>query len=215
MDEALDDQVVEAEEWRGRAARRRRERSETRILQAAAVLFREQSYATVTIERIAKRAGVGPATVYNRFGTKAALAAQVLREPILDLQRAAEGDIARGVTIDVAVSGHFQRLARLAEEHRDLLVALLEALHETTARRDPLPPDADPRFIAPLPDPLAAILAAAQSAHTIALAIPPAKAAAMITNAFAIRVIRGDPADEAARDSAELLLYGVRRVEQE
>jgi AcrR family transcriptional regulator len=45
----------------------------TRILQAARAVFSRQGFAATTIEQIAQEAGVGPATVYRHFGSKAEL----------------------------------------------------------------------------------------------------------------------------------------------
>jgi len=47
----------------------RRERAH-RMLGAASALFMEQGYAATSVEAIAERAGVSPATVYNYFETK-------------------------------------------------------------------------------------------------------------------------------------------------
>jgi len=64
---------------RGRQRARRREA----ILAAAGALFTENGYQATSIEAIAERAEVGVATVYNYFGSKGTLLAQLL-EPEFD-----------------------------------------------------------------------------------------------------------------------------------
>jgi AcrR family transcriptional regulator len=52
--------------------------TEARILSAAGELFLAHGYLATTLADVAQRAGVGPRTVYVRFGTKAALFARVV-----------------------------------------------------------------------------------------------------------------------------------------
>lgn len=52
----------------------------TRILDAADSEFSERGLRAATIERIARRAGVGPATIYRRFGDKESLIHAFLEE---------------------------------------------------------------------------------------------------------------------------------------
>lgn len=63
------------------AGRRREERARatrSRIVRAATDLFVERGYVATTVEAIARSAGVGVATVYQAFGTKAAVLARAL-----------------------------------------------------------------------------------------------------------------------------------------
>lgn len=65
------------------AARRGRPRSDTthrRILEAARELLTEDSYADFRMEHVAARAGVGKAAIYRRWGSKQALAQDLLVE---------------------------------------------------------------------------------------------------------------------------------------
>jgi AcrR family transcriptional regulator len=64
---------------RAKAERRRR------ILDAAARLFEQDGFGPTTMEAIAEKAGVGVATVYNYFRTKAGIAAELVTP---DLERA-------------------------------------------------------------------------------------------------------------------------------
>lgn len=66
---------------RTEAGRRREQRARAtrdRIVRAATDLFLERGYAATTVEAIAGAAGVGVATVYQAFGTKAAIVARAL-----------------------------------------------------------------------------------------------------------------------------------------
>ncbi len=67
------------------AGRRREQRARAtrdRIIGAATELFVEHGYTSTTIEAIASTAGVATATVYQAFGTKAAVLARALDETI-------------------------------------------------------------------------------------------------------------------------------------
>ena len=63
-----------------RGGRPRSDASHRKILQATRELLTEESYADLRIERVAARAGVGKATIYRRWGSKEALAQELLAE---------------------------------------------------------------------------------------------------------------------------------------
>jgi AcrR family transcriptional regulator len=75
------------------AGRRREERARhkrQRVADAALGLFLERGYMETTIEAIARKAAVAPATVYQAFGTKQAILARILDQTIAgDAQPAA------------------------------------------------------------------------------------------------------------------------------
>ena len=75
------------------AGRRREERARhkrQRVADAALGLFLERGYMATTIEAIARKAAVAPATVYQAFGTKRAILARILDQTIAgDAQPAA------------------------------------------------------------------------------------------------------------------------------
>ena len=75
------------------AGRRREERARhkrQRVADAALGLFLERGYMATTIEAIARKAAVAPATVYQAFGTKQAILARILDQTITgDAQPAA------------------------------------------------------------------------------------------------------------------------------
>lgn len=67
------------------AGRRREQRARAtreRIVSEATALFVEQGYAATTVDAIATAAGVAPATVYQAFGTKAAVLVAALDQTI-------------------------------------------------------------------------------------------------------------------------------------
>ncbi|WP_242902777.1 TetR/AcrR family transcriptional regulator [Actinomadura terrae] len=61
---------------------RRSERSRRAILDAALELVRERGLAKMTVEEIAKRAGVGKQTIYRWWGSKAAVLQEALNERV-------------------------------------------------------------------------------------------------------------------------------------
>ena len=64
-------------------------RNRERILAAASELFAE-SGADLSVDEIARRAGVGHATVFRRFPTKEDLVVAMFEERLLEVARAAE-----------------------------------------------------------------------------------------------------------------------------
>jgi len=67
------------------AGRRREEHARhkrQRVVDAALGLFLEHGYMATTIEAIARKAAVAPATVYQAFGTKQAILARILDQTI-------------------------------------------------------------------------------------------------------------------------------------
>ena len=62
----------------GRRREQRARQTRERIVGAATTLFLDRGYAATTVESIAAEAGVATATVYQAFGTKAAVLARAL-----------------------------------------------------------------------------------------------------------------------------------------
>ncbi len=71
-------EVVKGKTEAGRRREQRARRTRARIADAALRLFLDRGYPATTVEAIASRAGVAPATVYQAFGTKQAVLARVL-----------------------------------------------------------------------------------------------------------------------------------------
>jgi len=57
---------------------RRKNRKHAQILTAALEAFKEDGFSKVSVSRIAKQAGVSPATIYNHFGDKHRLVEEVV-----------------------------------------------------------------------------------------------------------------------------------------
>jgi AcrR family transcriptional regulator len=97
----------------------RRRRSEQAILEAARELFAEHGFERTTIRAVAARAGVDPALVMQRHGSKDGLFAEASRwrpdaETVL---HAARGDVAAAALRDV--------FSRFEGEDRESAIALL------------------------------------------------------------------------------------------
>ncbi|WP_232832197.1 TetR/AcrR family transcriptional regulator [Nocardiopsis sp. FIRDI 009] len=111
----------------GRLARTRATRA--RVAEAATRLFTTRGYAATSIQSVAKEAGVAAQTVYNAFGTKAAVLKEALdqavagdAEPVATLDRpwAREAlsapDAAEQIRLQVAgATAVMERVAPLAE----------------------------------------------------------------------------------------------------
>jgi AcrR family transcriptional regulator len=121
---------MEAPSIRSRRPYRMRVRAEAaaatgeRILGAASELFWEQPGAEVSLERVARRAGVSVRTVIRRFGGSGGLMAAALQREAERVQRqrdeAPVGDLAGAVRV---LLDHYEELGErvlrlLAEEHR-------------------------------------------------------------------------------------------------
>jgi AcrR family transcriptional regulator len=136
----------------GRRREARARQTRQRIVQAALELFLQRGYTATTVEAIARRAGVAPATIYQAFGTKQAILASGLdvtvagdATPVAILDRdwvkdaAAETDPARRLA---TVVGHAcqiaARTAAIKEVMRDAAAtepAVGELIEQDNRRR--------------------------------------------------------------------------------
>ena len=106
---------------RADAARNRR-----RIVAAAEALFAERGIGDVTVAEVAARAGVGKATVFRRFGDKAALLDALLGERERELQEAVlhgPAPLGPGAPPRERLLAFFSALADFCERHRHVLLA--------------------------------------------------------------------------------------------
>ena len=94
--ERIEQQAEDARDGdrRGMTLRADAQRNLDRLLEAAAECFAEQGV-DVSVDEIARRAGVGHGTVFRRFPTKDALLAAVLAGQMLQLSNAAEDRVRR------------------------------------------------------------------------------------------------------------------------
>lgn len=108
-------------------------RNRERILTAAERLFREHGVEAVSMDRIARAAGVGKATVFRRFGDRAGLALALLDQRERDLQAAllrGPEPVGPGAPPGERIVAFLGALVDLLEAHTDLIVA------SETASRD-------------------------------------------------------------------------------
>jgi AcrR family transcriptional regulator len=155
-----------------RAGRRRDPEVDEAILDAALDLFQQDGYRGVTIEGVAGRAGVGKASVYRRYPTRAALIVDAARErlclihdlvdtgdlradlralmePLIERLRGPQGPMLVAFmcerTRDPELSAEWERsvVGRKREHIRQLIVSAME--------RGDLPPDTDVELTAELP----------------------------------------------------------------
>jgi AcrR family transcriptional regulator len=106
---------------RADAARNRRS-----ILEATRRLVARDGARALTVARIAQAAGVGPATVLRRFGSKAGLLVALLDEQERDLQEAVlrgPPPLGPGAPPDERLLAFLDGLAELTDAHLDVLYA--------------------------------------------------------------------------------------------
>src|SRR5688572_26520085 len=121
--------VTPARPYRMTARAEAMEATAGRILDAAAEVFWERPTDNLSLEEVARRAGVAKQTVLRRFGSKAGLLAAAAEREVARV-RAERGDVVPG-DVEHAVSllvGHYERigdavLRLLAEEARSPALA--------------------------------------------------------------------------------------------
>lgn len=196
-------------QWRERAAQKRRERSRVRILTAARELFQTHGYQAVSVERIAEAAGVGPATIYNHFGSKATIVAYLIKDVFEDVQEATEADITAHVPFVQAVQRYFERIAHMAMREPLFAHGFVLGIMESGLVAVVPESERDPRVVLPLPDPLIALLEAGKERGDVFPDADSQHSAAMIINAFLIRLVRNEEPLATAHAVAQFFLNGV------
>jgi AcrR family transcriptional regulator len=106
-------------------------RNRERILAAARRLFDEHGVGNVTIEQIAREAGVGKGTVFHRFGDRAGLVMALVD----DEERALQDRLLRGPPPLGPGATPADRLAALVEALLDLLERYGDLLRDSEASR--------------------------------------------------------------------------------
>jgi AcrR family transcriptional regulator len=105
-------------------------RNRERVLAAARRLFAERGAGAVTMEEVARAAGVAKGTVFHRFGDRAGLALALLDEHERELQeRILRGPppLGPGAPPRERLRAFLAALAELTIEHRDLLLEVEQA----------------------------------------------------------------------------------------
>ena len=101
-------------------------RNRARILDAARSLFAERGVGDVSLEEVARAAGVGKATLFRRFGDRGALFLALLDEHERELQDAilrGAPPLGPGAPARERLLAFLDALLRLSLEHRELLLA--------------------------------------------------------------------------------------------
>jgi AcrR family transcriptional regulator len=115
---------------RARAERADAARNRARVLSAARRLFAERGVRSVTMDEVARAAGVAKGTVFNRFGDRAGLALALLDEHERELQEAilrGPPPLGPGAPPRERLRAFLTALAELTVEHRDLLLEVERA----------------------------------------------------------------------------------------
>jgi AcrR family transcriptional regulator len=115
---------------RGRAERADAARNRERVLSAARRLFAERDVRSVTMDEVARAAGVAKGTVFHRFGDRAGLVLALLDEHERELQeRILRGPppLGPGAPPRERLLAFLAALADLTVEHRDLLLEVERA----------------------------------------------------------------------------------------
>ncbi|ONH58838.1 hypothetical protein CcI49_19070 [Frankia sp. CcI49] len=148
-----------------RRGRNRNAAAHQAILDATEALVRERGYAAVTIEEIAARAGVGKATVYRWWPSRAYLAVELIMDRWLEWGGIPDTGDTRQDLIEfssvnfrnqIGIAG--QVMQQLAADSKDALQQLRErfvkprremgrTILERAVRRGDLPPNADLELI--------------------------------------------------------------------
>lgn len=105
-------------------------RNYDRLVTAARAAFAEQG-AEASLDDIARRAGVGPGTLYRHFPTRLALLEAVYRDDVTALCTQAE-ELARAEPPEQALAAWMRTFVRYATGKRGLVAALKETLGEQT-----------------------------------------------------------------------------------
>ncbi|MGI5271580.1 TetR/AcrR family transcriptional regulator [Nonomuraea sp. CA-218870] len=100
-------------------------RNRARILEAAAALFAERPPQDVTMDDIAKRAGVGRGTLYRRYPDRASIAVALLDGHERDLQERllrGEPPLGPGAPPGERLAAFYAAMVRLLEDHAHLVL---------------------------------------------------------------------------------------------
>ncbi len=114
------------------AERRDVARNRGRVLEAARTLFEERGVVNVTMEEIARAAGVGKGTLYRRFSHKGLLCHALLDEPAREFQAGTLRGLGEvGIGPAEKLGSFLERLVLFTDENLDLLYGGHETLDGT------------------------------------------------------------------------------------
>jgi AcrR family transcriptional regulator len=182
------------------------------IIRAARALFDREPFRNVTIGDVAKSAGVNEVTIYRNFGSKDGLAAACWVGNLERLRRGMKRDERETADPLERIERHLRRLARASVGDRQVTLALIQAAEAQTIERGSKIGSLDPRTIAPIPQLLDPLVAAAQRAGTVTKVFTSFELAAFLTNALFIRFMTRPEAtaEEIAEFVVILAFDGIR-----
>ena len=103
------------------------QRNHARLLDAARAAFVERGADDVSLEEIARRAGVGIGTLYRHFPTRQALLEAVYRDQVETLSARAE-ELLRTESPEEALADWMRALVKFSSTKRSMISALLASL---------------------------------------------------------------------------------------
>ncbi len=188
------------------AGRRRVERSQASIIQAARREFAMRGYEGTSMATVARAAGMSESTVYEHFWSKSGLVRACYEAEYRDLARAVETDPADPLA---RIHGHVVRLAGLFGAYPALASGVLDGL----ARMDEIGRnlDGNPRMASPFPLALVGPIREAKEAGTVRTDIRSMDIAIAITNLVLVhgRIQPRESAEGVARHVERVILGGV------
>ena len=95
-----------------------KERRREEILAVAEQVFRERGYPVATTDMLAEAAGISVGTIYNLFGSKEGLYAEIIRRIAEDLLSQVEKDVLRMATAEKAIEALLKIRLENFERHR-------------------------------------------------------------------------------------------------
>lgn len=111
-----------------RVERRDAAANRERVLAAARRLFAAQGANAVSMNEIARAAGVGPGTLYRRYPHKAALCAALLEDGMMQFRADIAGLVAADGLALPRLAAVLTRIVAFNEEHEPLLGAMADAV---------------------------------------------------------------------------------------
>ena len=158
----------------GRRERRKRELRQ-RILEAARSLFRDKGFTATTVDEIAAKADIAPATFFNHFQTKGALLALMTAEVVEHVQALLAQAFAKHDSAQRRLTDFVRTAADQIAENRGLARDVVLELVRAEARPEETAP-----YLARVHAPVAEMLRGGQQRREVRTDLDPAFLAQMV-----------------------------------